>query len=78
MSLNIEKFDGNNVRQWKFQIKCALKAKGIDFLTPKQGGDSSKWLKNDGIAMFIITSSMDLKQIEILNTKLRSHLRYNV
>lgn len=65
-SINLEKFDGNNFRQWKFQIKCALKAKGIDISVPKPAGNNVEWTKNDGMAMFIITSSMDFKQITLI------------
>lgn len=65
-SMNLEKFDGNNFRQWKFQIKCALKAKGIDISVPKPSENSVEWTKNDGMAMFIITSSMDFKQITLI------------
>lgn len=65
-SMHLEKFDGNNFRQWKFQVKCALKAKGIDISIPKPEGNSTEWLKNDGMAMFIITSSMDLSQITLI------------
>ncbi|GBP34055.1 Retrovirus-related Pol polyprotein from transposon TNT 1-94 [Eumeta japonica] len=65
-SMNLERFDGNNFRQWKFQIKCALKAKGIDISIPKPEINSTEWLKNDGMAMFIITSSMDFKQITLI------------
>lgn len=28
--LSVNKFDGNNFHQWKFQIMCALKAKGLN------------------------------------------------
>lgn len=65
-SLNMDKFDGNNFKQWKFQIKCALKANGIDISVPKPETNSTDWLKKDGTAMFIITSSMDLKQITLV------------
>lgn len=65
-SMHMEKFDGNNYRQWKFQIKCALKAKGIDIAAPKPRENSTEWSKNDGMAMFIITSSMDFKQITLI------------
>lgn len=64
--MNMDKFDGNNFRQWKFQIKCALKAKGIDISVPKPSENSVEWTKNDGMAMFIITSSMELKQITLV------------
>ncbi|CAK1592875.1 unnamed protein product [Parnassius mnemosyne] len=65
-SMNLEKFDGNNFRQWKFQIKCALKAKGIDIRVPRTEQNSAEWSKNDGMAMFIMTSSMDFKQITLI------------
>lgn len=28
-AMKIEKFDGRNFKQWKFQIKCALRAQGL-------------------------------------------------
>lgn len=66
MKMNMERFDGNNFRQWKFQIKCALRAKGIDIVKPQPEYDSDVWLKNDGMAMFIITSAMDYRQIALI------------
>lgn len=65
-AMNLDKFDGQNFRQWKFQIKCALKAKGIDISVPKPSGNSVEWTKNDGMAMYIMTSSMDYKQITLI------------
>ncbi|GBP61070.1 Retrovirus-related Pol polyprotein from transposon TNT 1-94 [Eumeta japonica] len=43
-----------------------LKGKGIDISIPKPEINSTEWLKNDGMAMFIITSSMDFKQITLI------------
>lgn len=64
--MSVEKFDGTNFRQWKFQVKCALKANGIDISIPKPATNESDWLKKDGMAMYILTSSMDLKQITLI------------
>lgn len=66
MKFNIERFDGNNYRQWKFQINCALRAKGIDINIPKPDRDFSAWNKHDGMAMCIMTSAMDFKQISFI------------
>lgn len=68
LKMNVERFDGNNFRQWKFQIKCALRAKGIDINTgkPKDAKEIEEWKKNDGTAMFIITSAMDYRQIALI------------
>ncbi|KAH9633341.1 hypothetical protein HF086_004055 [Spodoptera exigua] len=63
---NLEKFDGTNFKQWKFQIKCALRAKGLDINTPKPDGKAIQWNKDDGMAMFVITSAMDLNQIALI------------
>jgi transposase InsO family protein len=65
-STTVDKFDGANFRQWKFQIKCALRAKGLDINIPKPELDWEQWNKDDGMAMFIITSAMDFKQIALV------------
>lgn len=65
-SLNVDKFDGKNFRQWKYQMKCALKAKGIDISKERPDQNDADWLKKDGMAMFIITSSMNLNQITLI------------
>lgn len=65
-TMNLEKFDGTNFKQWKFQIKCALRAKGLDINTPKPEVNATQWNKDDGMAMFIITSAMDLNQIALI------------
>lgn len=64
--MNLEKFDGTNFKQWKFQIKCALRAKGLDINTPKSKENTLNWDKDDGMAMFILTSAMDLNQIALI------------
>lgn len=64
-NMNVDKFDGNNFRQWKFQMKCALKAKGIN-INAEPEVNNEQWIKNDGMAMFILTSCMDLKQINLI------------
>lgn len=65
-TMNLDKFDGSNFKQWKFQIKCALRAKGLDINQPIPETDTCEWNKNDGMAMFIITSAMDLKQVALI------------
>lgn len=67
-SMKIEKFDGRNFKQWKFQVKCALRAKGLNIETPKPTETAAQvqWNKDDGMAMFILTSSMDLNQISLI------------
>lgn len=67
-SMKIEKFDGRNFKQWKFQVKCALRAKGLDINAPKPEDNNQlvQWNKDDGMAMFILTSSMDLNQISLI------------
>jgi len=71
---NITKFDGRNYRQWKFQMKCALKAKGLyDIangvkLNPgiAEPQENNNWIKQDAIAMFTLTSAMSLSQITLI------------
>lgn len=66
-SMRIDKFNGKDFRQWKFQVNCALKAKGLNINTEKPSiGDTTQWDRSDGMAMFIITSSMDLGQISLI------------
>lgn len=66
-AMRIEKFNGKEFRQWKFQINCALKAKGLNIYAARPTtGDTNQWEKNDGMAMFIITSSMELNQISLI------------
>ena len=72
-AFNITKFDGNNYKQWKFQMKCILRAKGVynvadgTMVKPEQAGAHlNAWLKNDAIAMCILTSALELKQITII------------
>lgn len=69
----ISKFDGTNYAQWKFQVKCALKAKGIydivdgTVTVPATGAqDINAWNKKDAQAMFTITAAMDLQQITLV------------
>lgn len=64
------KFNGENYLQWKFQVKCALRAKGIlDIATGKQKIPTSddnkieKWNQKDATAMCLMTSAMELSQI---------------
>lgn len=71
------KFAGQNYRQWRFQIMCALRAKGLsDVLREATTGSelvagsttdlSEKWLQRDAQAMYIITSSMDFGQVALI------------
>ncbi|CAG4933546.1 unnamed protein product [Colias eurytheme] len=64
--MQLEKFDGTNFKQWKFQIKCALRAKGLDINIPKPATNATQWNKDDGMAMYIITSAMDFKQVALI------------
>jgi hypothetical protein len=66
---SVDQFTGENFRQWRFRIKCALRAKGIDVNLPKPERDDkdyAAWLKQDGMAMYIMTSAMDFKQISLV------------
>lgn len=66
-AMRIEKFNGKDFRQWKFQVNCALKAKGLNINEEKpKVGDTTQWDKNDGMAMFLLTSSMELNQISLI------------
>jgi hypothetical protein len=67
-TFTFEKFSGDNFRQWKFQLQCALNAKGLDITQkrPEKKEEDSAWSKNNGLAMFIISSAMDLKQITLV------------
>lgn len=72
----VNKFDGTNFRQWKFQMKCALKAKGIygviDGTLPKpnstQTDELAAWNKKDAQAMFVLTSAMIFDQITLVES----------
>lgn len=71
----INKFDGANYAQWKFQLKCALRAKGIygavdgTMVKPAATGNAEEinaWNKKDAQAMFTITAAMNLNQITLI------------
>lgn len=70
----ISKFDGKNFQQWKFQIKCALRAKNVydvaSGVVQKPSADRtedvSAWNKKDALAMCVITATMDLSQIVLI------------
>lgn len=64
--MNFDKFDGKNFKQWKFQIKCALRAKGLDITRKRPESNPEQWDKDDGMAMYIITSAMDLHQVAMV------------
>ncbi|GJQ85068.1 hypothetical protein Trydic_g5631 [Trypoxylus dichotomus] len=74
----INKFDVKNFRQWKFQMTCALKAKGsygiVSGSEKKPASDTDgaeiktaieAWEKKDAGAMFTLTAGMDLSQITL-------------
>lgn len=69
---NIQKFDGRNYSQWKFQVVCALKAKGLfEFVNgaakkPEKTEEMEAWARRDANAMFVLTSAMEFKQIAII------------
>ena len=73
---SVNKFDGTNFRQWKFQMKCALKAKGIygvidGSLTKPSATQTEEygvWCKKDAQAMFTLTSAMNMDQITLIET----------
>ena len=77
----INKFDGSNYHQWKFQILCALRAKGLYEIAKGTEAkpaatteDSSaadvaaykKWEKDDVAGMFLLTTAMDFSQITLI------------
>lgn len=77
--IHVGKFNGKDFRQWKFQIKCALRAKCVYEVaigeTPKPSGNTAedrekiyKWNKDDALAMCILTSAMELTQISLIET----------
>ncbi|KAJ8868890.1 hypothetical protein PR048_030431 [Dryococelus australis] len=57
---------------WKFQITCALKAKGMyntvveKVKKPDDEILSEKWTMDDANTMFVLTSSMDFSQITLI------------
>jgi len=70
---SVGKFDGKNYHQWKFQMCCALRAKGlfeivkgIEARPPQEGDVQKKWIKDDAYAMFLLTSAMDYSQITLI------------
>ena len=71
---SISKFDGRNYQQWKFQVKCALRAKGVYDIalgerkkpSTSNTDEESIWSKKDAQAMCIVTSTMDLSQITLI------------
>jgi len=72
---SVSKFDGRNYQQWRFQMVCALKAKGVFGITsgtealPSAENVASRtlWYKNDVIAMFTLTAAMEMTQIRELH-----------
>lgn len=70
---SVGKFDGRNYHQWKFQLCCALRAKGlfeiVNGMETKplvEGEAQKKWIKDDAYAMFLLTSAMDYSQVTLI------------
>ncbi|KAK7861884.1 hypothetical protein R5R35_001481 [Gryllus longicercus] len=77
---SLSKFDGSNYNQWRFQMNCALRAKGLyeivhgTELKPENNNETQKaWIKNDATAMFILTSALDYAQITLIENCESSH-----
>lgn len=72
----VTKFDGQNFQIWKFQVNSILTAYGIlDIVngTRARPADTSEallktWIKENAKAMFILSTSMEPKQMESLIT----------
>jgi len=84
----ITKFNGENYQQWKFQLICAIQVKGIlDIVkgekvrpTSNINGEADAWDKKDALAMFIVTSVMEFKQIALIencNTSFEVFIKLN-
>ena len=77
---SITKFDGKNYHQWKFQLCCALRARGLFEIakgieikpetsqvpTAAEVAIGRKWTKDDACAMFLLTSAMDYSQVTLI------------
>lgn len=67
-----KKFAGDNYRQWRFQTTLALKARGLgDHITSSDApatSDPVEWKKDAAKAMYVITASMELPQISLIET----------
>ncbi|KAK7865421.1 hypothetical protein R5R35_012787 [Gryllus longicercus] len=77
---SLSKFDGSNYNQWRFQMNCALRAKGLyeivlgTVLKSENNNETQKaWIKNDSTAMFILTSALDYAQITLIENCESSH-----
>ncbi|KAK7867828.1 hypothetical protein R5R35_008269 [Gryllus longicercus] len=77
---SLSKFDGSNYNQWRFQMNCALWAKGLyeivhgTELKPENNNETQKAsIKNDATAMFILTSALDYAQITLIENCESSH-----
>lgn len=70
--LAIQKFTGKNYSQWRFQVKCALDAKGLfEYADGKKEAPTEavaleKWKKEDAMALFIISSALDYNQVRLI------------
>lgn len=71
----INKFNGQISSQWKFQIICGLKAKGVfstgDGFKVKPDSDEAKiekWEREDAVAMFTISFAIELLQVTLIES----------
>ena len=75
---SISKFDGKNYPQWRFQMICVLKAKGVFDITcgiekrpaatETNAATLAKWSKDDAIAMFTLTAGREISQITLVES----------
>lgn len=70
---SVNKFHERNYQQWKFQMKCALKAKGLyeiasgeEALLEEPPETREAWLTKDAVALFTVSSAMDVNQITLI------------
>ena len=71
---HVPKFDGTNFLGWKFQIEAALRASGVYEIVdgtkmkpePPQGEPAKTWVKDNAMAMYIISRAMEYRQLESL------------
>lgn len=75
------KFDGKNFQHWKFQITAALVANEllgiVDGTEPRPNNlndeEGKRWIKRDGQARYLMSTAIQLEQMENLYTCITSH-----
>ena len=76
--MSIQKFVGKNYSQWRFQAKCALKAKGLfgyvdgTKQVPTNATELARWEKEDAMALFVISSALDYSQVRLIENCTKS------